>query len=92
MRDSTAICIGDLSQATMTRGSFGNCFAPGGAYIYSHHQNFLDSPSTTSATTYKIQVVSYGGGPVVVNRSTDDTNNAAHGTTTSTITVMEIKG
>ncbi len=92
MRDSTAICIGDLSQANQTRSSFGNAYATGGAWLHSNHQNFLDSPSTTSAITYKIQVLSGGGGTIFVNRTTDDTNNSSHGTTASTITVMEIKG
>ena len=92
MRDSTAICIGDLSQNNQTRGSFGNSYVAGGAMIYgSNAQNFLDTPNTTSAITYKIQVMT-NGGTLVVNRTPDDTNNSSHATTASSITVMEIKG
>ena len=46
---------------------------------------FLDSPATTSATTYKIQVRTTGG-TATVNGRPSNTNGAA----VSTITVMEI--
>ena len=46
---------------------------------------FLDSPSTTSATTYKIQGLT-DGNSFVVNRRGDSANK----TSISTITVMEI--
>ena len=47
--------------------------------------NFLDSPATTSATTYKIQVRTTGG-TAIVNGRPSNTNGSA----VSTITVMEI--
>ena len=46
--------------------------------------NFLDSPSTTSATTYKIQMYVNGDTGYVGDRSADDFDNI------STITLMEI--
>jgi hypothetical protein len=92
MRDSTAICIGDLSQASQTRGSFGIPYNTNGVVFQLYGQNFLDLPSTTSSTTYKIQVMSGSGGTQTINRSTNDTNNSSHGSSASTITVMEIKG
>jgi len=46
--------------------------------------NFLDSPATTSATTYKLQMKSNTGTQYVNRRSSTDT------AFTSTITVMEI--
>ncbi len=50
---------------------------------------FLDSPSTTSATTYKVQVFTSGGGATVaVNRRVVDAVIGG----SSTITVMEIAG
>jgi hypothetical protein len=91
MRDSTAICIGDVSQASQPRSSFGSANVASGALITSASQNFLDTPSTTSAITYKIQGIS-DGTTLVINRSINDTDNASHTTTASTITVMEIKG
>jgi len=48
--------------------------------------NFLDSPSTTSATTYKIQVKITSAGNVFVNLR--HVNDAFSGS--STLTVMEI--
>jgi hypothetical protein len=55
--------------------------------------NYLDSPSTTSATTYKIQAENMDpGGTVYINRSGTDTDSAIFGRTASTITVMEVAG
>ena len=48
---------------------------------------FLDSPATTSATTYKVQGRSAGASTWYVNR-----RNTADMNTISTITVMEIAG
>lgn len=50
--------------------------------------SYLDSPNTTSSTTYKIEGVSTGGGVLYVNRRGGDTNF----TGVSTITLMEIAG
>ena len=52
--------------------------------------NYLDSPASTSALTYKIQGFAGGSGNIYVNRSTNDTNDVAHARGVSTITVMEI--
>jgi len=51
--------------------------------------SYLDSPATTSATTYQARCQS-SGGTVYVNRNFADTNNAAYARTVSTITVMEV--
>ena len=54
---------------------------------------FLDSPSTTSATTYKCQVRAESSGTVYLNRSSDDRNTAnADGRHASSITLYEIAG
>lgn len=50
---------------------------------------YLDSPSTTSSTTYGVDV-RIGTGAVYVNRSQDDTDSVNNGRTASTITVMEV--
>lgn len=59
-------------------------FVNGTDYVVPWSILFLDSPATTSATTYKIQTRTNTGTIYVNRRSTADTN------TTSTITVMEI--
>jgi hypothetical protein len=52
---------------------------------------FLDSPATTSATTYSVNVGSDAGG-IFVNRTATDGDNALGARLSSTITVMEISG
>ena len=92
VRGSTAIAQGDangsrprLTGAAPYIGDPNSMASVGG--------NFLDSPATTSATTYKLQVASGGAGAVYVNRSQNYANstNNYDGTATSTITVMEIE-
>ena len=51
---------------------------------------YLDSPATTSATTYKIQGFSTSAGTFYINRSSTDTDNSSFMRTVSTITVMEV--
>ena len=55
---------------------------------------FLDSPSTTSATTYKLQgtMGATYSSTFYVNRSTSDTDADYGARVTSTITVMEVAG
>jgi hypothetical protein len=50
---------------------------------------YLDSPATTSAVTYIVQM-NVGAGTGYVNRSHNDTDNAQFSRAASTITVMEI--
>ena len=56
--------------------------------------SFLDSPSTTSATTYKIRVGSYNGNNVYVNRNSvyQDNSGGYDAIPMSTITLTEIAG
>jgi hypothetical protein len=53
---------------------------------YSVSASYLDSPSTTSATTYKTQFASYNNNAVAYVQDFGNT------TSTSTITLMEIQG
>ena len=58
---------------------------------YSSTVNFLDTPSTTSATVYKVQVRNQGGaGTFWLNRSVRD--NSTDIRAVSTMTLMEIAG
>lgn len=50
--------------------------------------SFLDSPATTSSTTYKLQIACQSGGTFYLNRSAR--NGANDSVCSSTITVMEI--
>ena len=88
VRDSTAIAqpAGSNPYPATANTYVGDSVASGYA-IMKYGMTFLDSPSTTSATTYKIQVRTTGG-TATVNGRPSNTNGAA----ISTITVMEIAG
>ena len=89
MRDSTAIAVGDAA-GSRTQASFGSLEGSTSEQFTSTIM-FLDSPATTSSTTYKIQIRSnLGGATVTVNRSISDSDAAATSRNISTITVMEI--
>ena len=90
MRDSTAIGIGDASSS---RGRWTNASMT----FHSNTNNttksvgmtFLDSPSTTSSTTYKVQFYN-AANTIYINRDGEDIDAAGHGRGISTITVMEV--
>ena len=87
LRDSTD--IGGSSTGT-DRSGFTNVYTGGGTgdeYILSASHNFLDSPSSTSALTYKIQW-KISGGTVYLGKYPTNTNNGG----SSTITAMEVAG
>jgi hypothetical protein len=56
--------------------------------------HFLDSPSTTSSTTYKVQISVQTGQTATINRSYGDINSSEpYGARTiSTLTLLEISG
>jgi hypothetical protein len=89
LRDSTAISVG-TGVSTRTAASVSVGAAATSAQFFSG-VTFLDSPATTSATTYKMQVKANGGGAAVyVNRSSNDVDDPAIFRTVSSITVMEV--
>ena len=51
---------------------------------------FLDSPSTTSATTYKVQVAGLNSRDTLINRTYDDGDTSDTPRVASSITVMEV--
>ena len=51
---------------------------------------YLDSPSSTSSVTYKLQWSKNSAGTTYLNRSNVDTDSASYARSTSSITVMEI--
>jgi hypothetical protein len=90
VRDSTAIAVG-TSTSNRTAVSFGSQTPTDNGTQASNPITFLDSPATTSAVTYKIQVLSnVNGQAVYVNRSPSDTDTVQFARGVSTITVMEI--
>jgi hypothetical protein len=92
VRGSTNICIGDVngsrSQATTGIDYPGS---DGSDSIITTAINYLDSPATTSSTTYKLQW--HGGGGTAlffVNRQPSWNDSSTAATWTSTLTAMEI--
>ena len=97
MRGTTAIALGDQLGSNRMRGtmSSGNIFEGNIAYtVGGIGFTFLDSPSTTSATTYKVQWGGQNGDTHYINRAaaTTDSVDAPYCTTISSITAMEVAG
>jgi hypothetical protein len=89
VRDATAVGVGDTAGSRIRATSQIQTVATGTAQSGMLH--FYDSPATTSATTYKIQLYNQNTGvPSYINRSSTDSDSAVYARTTSTITVMEI--
>ena len=88
MRDSTAIGLGDAA-GSRTRAT-ANTTSPTDATSNASGMSFLDSPATTSATTYKIQMSSNASSTIAVNRTLNDSDIAGQTRSVSTITVMEV--
>ena len=93
MRDSTAIYIGD-SASNRTQGTGSMRLMDQARYdMQSETAIFLDSPSTTSATTYKVQWCHTFGGSgdnCWLNRSYEDNDSDDRVRAASSITVEEI--
>jgi hypothetical protein len=97
MRDTTAIGVGDAAgsrlQDTVITRDTPSGGVPYNLSIENLNGSYLDSPSTTSATVYKLQgtLGATYSGTFYINRSGDDANADYGGRPISTITVMEIK-
>ena len=90
MRGSTPIFIGDAA-GSRAQTWFTTANTP--SSVDTRSMMHLDSPATTAATTYKIQiqlVVGAGSPTLYVNRTAADTNDATNPRTASNITVMEV--
>jgi hypothetical protein len=88
VRDSTAIAIG-AAAGSRIQTSGGAAYGNYGVTLTNETVHFVDSPATTSSTTYKIQIRVYGS-TAYVNRSQVDSDDQAYYRGASTITVMEI--
>ena len=90
LRGATSIAAGDAAGTRITVASMIGAGIFLGNTI-SSTITFLDSPATTSATTYKIQIASQTGANAMhINRAENDTDDPARGRAASTITVMEV--
>ena len=93
LRGTTAIDIGaaDGNKTQATYSSFANAY--GSQYNFSYTPMYLDSPSTTSATTYKCQLkVPWSGYGAVINSTYSDTDSDFFSTYQSNFTLIEVAG
>ena len=91
VRNSTNVVVGTYPTGNQTAATFGGAVPSDTYKNYSGSHTYLDSPNTTSATTYKVQAATkYGSLTLTVNApyATADAAYIIGGT--STITVMEI--
>ena len=91
VRGSTALLIGDAA-GSRTRATHGH-WIDGSTDMqflsFNFAGSYLDSPSTTSATTYKLQIRATQNS-AYVNRSQGDSDNAVESRTASNIVLMEV--
>jgi len=96
LRGSTQIYLGDAASSRTRASSFMTSHSASdfGAYeMFDLSGSFLDSPATTSATTYKIQMRSQNSGRnFYLNRHQTDGDGSGSPRTASSITVMEVAG
>ena len=90
VRDSTAIGVGTAVGNRISAS--GGTFPPHTYSVNGYGWHHLDSPSSTSSLTYKIQISAESGYTATVGRSGQDNDIAFAGRYPSTITVMEIAG
>ena len=93
VRDSTDIFVGDASGTARIRATASHLGTGGHSIDFTFPVMFLDSPSTESATTYKIQAAAeQAGGSWYLNRGASQNDNATIYVVASSITVMEVAG
>ena len=95
MRNSTDIGVGTTATGNRQNISFPLNMSGAGneAFkLYQHSITFLDSPSTTSSITYKVQVRHDANGTMYINRTGSDANDDYGSRGISTFTIMEVVG
>ena len=97
LRGATSIGLGSGATGnkinTFLSGTLTNASASSPWRYSTTSKSFLDSPATTSATTYQIQLASpYNSIAGYINRQSDTSNNTYIQFPASTITLMEIQG
>jgi hypothetical protein len=90
-RGATQIYLGDVAGSRSSMS--GRAFPGANLEMESVVMTFLDSPSTTSSITYKVDIATTTSGQVAsVNRSSTDTDSATSPRTPSSITLIEVAG
>ena len=88
-RGSTALNLADTA-GSRTRSATPYAY-PGAAYSIAPISVLaVDSPATTSATTYNVEFSVESGGTYYVNRSTSDVNSVSYPRGSATLMIMEV--
>lgn len=90
VRDSTAIAIADAASNRVRASA--STINDSTSELHNLNIMHLDSPSTTSATTYKIQCTNESNRNVYINISSADQDSNTVFRTVSSITAMEVSG
>jgi len=95
MRDSTDICVGATASGLVscTMAGYVGSSSESTTYYGARRDSaqYLDSPNTTSAVTYKVQVNNGTTGTILINRNNQDSGGYGM-RVPSSITLMEIAG
>jgi hypothetical protein len=91
-RDGTAIGVGDTAGSRSSVSGSSMAWAADTRAVITASSEYLDSPASTSALTYSVDVINVSGATrtIYVNRSGDDTNAAGYSRAISTITLLEV--
>jgi hypothetical protein len=88
LRDSTEIYIGDAASPRLRASTY--VFGSHNREIWQQGIHFLDSPSSTSELTYKLQWQTESASTMYLNRGQDDSSGAFYPRYASSITAMEV--
>ena len=88
VRDSTPIALGD-ARGSSTRGTFGTQYQNSPSYASFFGGQFMDSPATTSAVTYKVQWCMEGSGTSTIG-GCYGTSASYMSSTPTVLTLMEV--
>ena len=95
MRDSTDIGVNTTATGSQFNVSFGMDLTGQANETYklrNSSMSFLDSPSSTSSLTYKVQVRVNSNGTLYINRTGQNANADYGSRGISTLTIMEVAG
>ena len=93
LRGSTSLVVGNGASGSQVNVFLSSGYIDGVAAFRSGSNSYLDSPNTTSSTTYKIQFASANPGTsFYINRQSSTDNGGYINFPVSSITLLEIAG
>jgi len=90
LRDSTAIYVGDTAGNRTPTFAITNLFGTDSRNSSNPSAQFVDTPATTSAITYKLQALNSAGNTTRIGAGGDDDNVTSSARGAASIVVMEV--